>query len=527
MYQERYYQLEAEQSIYNYFSSKTGNPVIAMPTGTGKSWVIANFMRNVLRQWPRQRFIVATHVKELIKQNYDKLIEAWPEAPAGIHSAGLKQRDVVLPIIFGGIQSMVNRVAEFGWRDILIVDECHLISGKETSKYGRFITGLRRINPNLKVIGLSATPYRMGQGLITEAGLFTDVCYDLCNMTAFNRLISEGFLCPLIPKRTKTELNYEDVSIQNGDYVQKDLQHAVDKDAITYAACKEIIEQGYDRRSLLLFASGIEHSDHIASCMQSFGVSSYSVHSKISDKERKDVLKAFKAYELRCVVNNNVLTTGFDHPGIDLIGVLRPTVSTVLWVQMLGRGTRPGKTNCLVLDFAGNTKRLGPINDPVIPKKKGSKDEPGVAPIRICEACGTYNHARATQCCFCGAKLESAPKITRQASSEELIRTSDPLVQIFDVNHVTYHSHNKAGAPPILKVCYMVANGLQLITEYICFEHKGMARKKACDWWRMRMYSDPPYTVADALSQASYFREPKRIRVWTNKAYPEILGAEF
>jgi DNA repair protein RadD len=158
MIQPRYYQSEAVQSLYDYFGSgKDGNPLVLMPTGTGKSVVIADFVRSVIKQWPGQRVIIATHVKELVSQNHSKMLETWPEAPAGIHSAGLSQRDVIFPVIFGGIQSMVKNAAKFGHRDLLLVDEAHLISGKDTSNYGKFISILKAINPALKIIGFSAT----------------------------------------------------------------------------------------------------------------------------------------------------------------------------------------------------------------------------------------------------------------------------------------------------------------------------------------------------------------------------------
>ena len=523
----RPYQTAAVESIFEYFGSgASGNPVIAMPTATGKSIVIADFIRRSLMQWPAQRFVMATHVKELIEQNTAKMLDVWPTAPLGIYSAGLNRKEYTLPIVFGSIQSMRNSAAKLGHRDLLIIDECHLLSAHENTNYMRFITALKAINPKLKVIGLSATPYRMGQGLVTDGGLFTDICYDITSLENFNRLIDEGWICTLIPKRTNLELNTSDVKIQAGDYVQHDLQKAVDKDRITYAACKEMVEQASDRHSWLVFASGIEHSNHIASTLSTFGIAAYSVHSKITDDERNKALAQFRSGELRCIVNNNVLTTGFDHPHIDMIGMLRPTTSTGLWVQMLGRGTRPApfKQNCLVLDFAGNTKRLGCINDPVIPKKKGSKG--GMPPIRICEACGTYNHARAIKCIHCGAAFEIATKITKHADTAELIRaTVEPVYETFDVKQVFYNRHTKIDARPIIKVSYLC--GLKMFSEYVCIEHPGYAGRKAREWWAQRINIPCPHTTDEALSHIRQFRQPKQIRVWLNRTYPEILGVVF
>jgi DNA repair protein RadD len=530
----RYYQTNAVQAIFDYFAKGgKGNPVVVMPTGTGKSIVIGMFIQTVLAHYPSQRIILATHVKELIEQNANKVQEFWPAAPIGIYSAGLNQREFIQPIIYGGIQSMVKDTAQFGHRDLLLVDECHLISGKEDSNYSKFIAGLKAINPNLKIIGFTATDYRMGQGKLSDGPIFTDICYNIATLEAFNRLIDEGYMCTLIPKRTKTELNVEEVKIQAGEYNQKDLQEAVDKDRITTAAVKEIIEQGQDRRSWLVFATGVEHAKHIAECMKYYGIEAEAVHSKMSDDERDKIIRNFKNGNLRCVVNNNILTTGFDHPSMDLIAMLRPTASTSLWVQMLGRGTRPspetGKENCLVLDFAGNTKRLGPINDPVLPRKKGTKE--GTVPIRICDECGTYNHARAVKCICCGKEFPANSKITSKASSAELIKRTGaeevPVLEKFAVSKAFYfRGVGTTSTKPFLKVNY--ACGVKMFTERVFLEADGgFLQRKANQWWFQRIATPRPKTVDEALQQISYLKVPRSITVWTNKRYPEVMSAEF
>jgi len=549
MYVNRWYQSEAEYSIFDYFQSgNTGNPVVAMPTGTGKSIVIANFLRSVFTNWPKQRVMMLTHVKELIEQNAEKLVSVWPTVPLGFYSAGLKSRNTILPIIFGGVQSVSKAIKKsvetqdglplhmkhFGFRDLVIIDECHLLSPKEDSMYQYVINELLKINPNLKIIGFTATPYRLKQGMITdEGGLFTDICYDVTKIDSFNRLIAEGFISPLIPKRTNTEIDVSTVGLARGDFNNKQLQAAVDKDEITYAAVKEMVEQGYNRKCWLVFATGVDNAEHVAAMLDSFGIPAAACHSKLKANENDMRIQAFKNGELRALVNNNKLTTGFDHPPIDLIGMLRPTLSPGLWVQMLGRGTRPSpdtnKENCLVLDFAGNTKRLGPINDPVKPRKPGKGG--GDAPVRICESCGVYNHASARICICCGAEFTFENKLFTTAGTEELLRSDAPIVEYFKVQKCLYRLHekkNKEGVrlkPPSMKVSYFC--GLQMFDEWICLEHSGYAGKRAKDWWRQRHAEEPPPTVYQALEKVSQLRVPTRIRVWCNKKHPEILSAEW
>lgn len=543
----RHYQEEAIYSLYDYFERNTGNPIIALPTGTGKSLVIAEFLRSIFHYFRSQRVIIGTHVKELIQQNAYEFVEVWPLAPVGIYSAGLKVRQVA-PIIFGGIGSMVKKADLFGKTDLLIVDECHLISPKEDTMYRKFIEDLKKNNPYLKVIGLTATPYRLGQGLLTESistpngaiknPIFTDICCDWTSLEKFNQLIAEGYLCPLIPKRTSKEVDVSKVGLIAGEFNITQLQETVDKDEITSSIVEETITTAFGdshpRLRWLIFASGVNHSDHIATELCARGIDAKSIHSRTPPDLRDLWIEEFRQPaepgEIKCLVNNNVLTTGFNVPAVDLIGVARWTNSPGLWVQMLGRGTRPapGKENCLVLDFARNTRRLGPINDPVIPKQ--GRRRGGNAPIKVCEVCGTYNHAAVRICVSCGAEFPAHIKYSDEASTDEVIRSSVPLVEVFAVDHVEYkkHSPKNRAKPDSLMVSYW--SGYRMFSQWVCLEHEGFASKKARDWWRERAEdpnADPPATIDEALLLVNDLIVPTAIRVWVNKSPPEILSFDF
>ncbi len=552
----RDYQTESVRSVWSYFQNGgTGNPLIALPTGTGKSLVIAAFAQSVFHYFPNQRIIMLTHVKELIEQNFNKMMTMWPTAPAGVYSAGLKRRDLYNSITFAGIGSVAKRANQFGHIDLIIIDEAHLVSPSQSTMYQKFINELLKFNPHVKVIGLTATPYRLGHGELTEdGGLFTDICIDLTTMEAFNRFISEGYIVSLIPKRTDLVLDVDGVHKRGGEFIASQLQLAVDQTEITEAACREAMELGHDRGSWLVFATGVEHAVHTAEILNHIGVPALVVHGgnkdyKITNQERDDAIARFKSGEVRALVNNNVLTTGFDHPPIDMIVMLRPTSSPGLWVQMLGRGTRPWyaegydlstiegrlaaieaspKKNCLVLDFGGNTKRLGPINDPVIPGRKGKGT--GEAPVKICEAinnegkiCNSWVHASLRICPYCANEFPLHVKIKETAGTDELIKGDLPVVKVFKVDHITYSVHNKQGRPPSMKVSYYC--GLKLLQEFVCFEHEGFAARKAKSWWKERSQSDVPQSTTHALEiVTNAVSAATHLRVWTNKKYPEIMA---
>jgi DNA repair protein RadD len=543
----RDYQEEGLQALWDFFKThKVGNPVLAWPTGTGKSILPAEFIRRTMVQFPNQRFMLSTHVKELIQQNFNELTGLWKGAPAGIYSAGLKRRDILPPVIYGGIQSMRKIAAAFGHRDILFIDEAHLVSQDDASMYLTFIAVLLSINPRMRVVGLSATPYRMGQGMIIDGGLFTHICHDLTSMENFNKLVADGYLAPLIPKKTQIELDVSNVGIQHGEFIASQLQHEVDKAEITWKAMQELCHYGQNRRSWLIYATGIEHANHISEMLYKLGVECASVHSKQSDEYNSSALKAHKSLKLKAIVSFSKLTTGLNHPCVDLIGMLRPTMSVPLWVQMLGRGTRPwelegwlncygeniflegGKKNCLVLDFAKNATRLGPINDPVIPRKKGDKG--GDVPIKLCEACGVYHHIKAIRCDNCGQPFEFKVKIFERSGTEELIRQPEALlIETFDVSYVIYNKKQKADRPPYLKITYFC--GMNAFSEAVFPENK-KARKIFADWWRVRHRLEVPDTCDQALSVTNELRMPKRVRVHVNRMvngrnFPEILSCEF
>jgi len=549
------YQLEALLAIITYLQENNGNPLICLPTATGKSFVNASIGLYVVATYPNRRVLYLTHVKNLIEQNLEKLLKLWPNAPYSVFSAGLNQKNAAASLVFGGIASVVKNLELFGWFDLVVIDEAHLVSLNENSMYQLVISHLLSINPNLITIGLTATPFRVGQGRLIEGNknvkpLFTDVPFDLTGPAPFCRFIVENKLSPLVPRMTKIEIDTSDIKIVNGDFAKNQLDSATDK--LLFDIISESIPTIFDRNSGVVFCSGIKTSENAAEMLNSFGVAAAAIHSKLSDEECDKRFAAFKKGELKAIVGNNKFTTGFDFPPIDFIIMIRPTMSPGLWVQMLGRGTRvydcrnPSqyikgfdyvKRNCVVLDFAANCRRLGPINDPILPKKKGEKV--GEAPIKICEAihdgvkCGIYNHSSARFCGGkphpsdegCGAEFTFKTKLLRTAGTDELIVGEISTEEIKEVTRVIYHKHTKIGSEPSIKVSYY--SGLQKFTEWVCLQHKGFALTRAKNWWRQRHASEPPTSTDEALLYVSQLRVPKRIKVMKTGQYYEVTGVEW
>lgn len=554
----RDYQEIALQAEFEALQNSTDDTITAMPTGTGKAVVIAEGCRRVLNWWPERRIMNLTHVKELVEQNAKKMLSIWPHAPVGIYSASLKSRQSYMPITFGGVKSVFNAKEEFPVPDLVKIDECHLVSPKDDTQYRELIKYWKDINPNLRVQGYTATWWRLGQGSLTDGGLFDRKAIDMTDMLSFNWFIEQGYLTPLKSKPAQTLIDVSGVGISsNGEYNQGELEQATDR--VTYGALREACEMGWDRKRWLVFAAGNKNAEHAAEILNSLGISATFVHSGLSTKERDARMEAFAAGSFRAMVNNNILTTGFDDPQIDFIVMLRKTMSPGLWVQMLGRGTRPlyhpaytremlqdqqnrlaaiyygGKQDCLVADFARNTRDLGPINDPRIPGRPGMGG--GDAPVKICDHCGCYCHASVRTCPHCGYEFPFRPNFQQKAGTEELIRSDAPEFVYFDVTNILYSAHRaKESGKTLLKVSYACRSPdgtTKFFDEYIGLEHTGFMLHKAHNWWKARHYSPPPESdtmasaVQKALSLQAELRRPIKVRVWVNKKYPEIVNYEY
>lgn len=560
MMELRDYQSYAVQCVLDYDTQGgTKHPLVAAPTGVGKSLMIAGLIRALFKLYGHMKILVLADVKELLEQNHDKMMQLWPAAPAGIFSAGLGRKDTRHPIIFGGIGSVANCPLYFGEVDWILVDEAHMISLKDDSQYREFIAHMKAVNPYCIVVGFTATKFRMGQGLLTdgEGAMFNDICCDMTTMEAFNWFLDEGYLCRLRPVVTLNELDAVGVRTVAGEYHQGDLAKAADKKELTEKIVEESIRIANEtnRQKWLVFATGVKHTIHVMEELIRQGINATCVHSNskehpMSDDERDQRIRDFKAGKYTAMVNNGILTKGFDDPEIDFIVMTRKTKSVVLWVQMLGRGTRPFycagfdlstkegrldaiansiKQYCLVADFACNCRELGPINDPRIPKAKGKK-EAGDAPIRICDACGTYNHASNTHCDYCGREFPRVLQLEVKAAKEELIRApKEALViktEIFKVNRVEYHPHFKAEKKPSIRVTYYC--GLRRFSEWICLEHEGNSVKaRARSWWRSRTDIEPPDSTVDALAFVDKLKEPTKLHVRLDQVNPQIINYEF
>ncbi len=502
---------------------------------SGKTHVMASICRDAVVTWGG-RVLILAHVKELLQQSVEKLHLTAPQLwnRIGIYSAGLGSRDTDHSIIVAGIQSVYKRAAELDAFDLIMVDECHLIKPSGEGMYRQFLAEARIVNPNVRLVGLTATPYRMTSGLICgppPEHMLNEVCYEV----GVRELIRDGYLCDLKTKASAQKVDTSGLHVRGGEFVCGELEELMDDDGLVRKACDEIIELTGDRHSVLIFSSGVGHGRHISRIFQDeYGVECGFVCGQTPSRQRQEILRRFRQGQLKYLCNVNVLTTGFDAPNIDCVAMLRPTMSPGLFYQMIGRGfrTHPGKTDCLVLDFGGNVLRHGPVDAIRVAEQKGGRGE---APAKECPDCRALIAAGYTVCPECGYKFPPPERTRHDATaSSEGILSGQSTVTDYPVQEVYYSVHTKRGAPPehpkTMRVEYQIG-WRTYRSEWICFEHDGWAARKAESWWRRRSDEPVPRTAQEAVDiceRGGICRTSTiRVKSTVGEKYDRIVGYEL
>lgn len=438
------------------------NPCLMLPTAGGKSLVLAELCRHFVSIG--KRVLMLTHVKELIEQNSKELHGYWREltggqyAPLGIYSASIGKKQLGHSITYAGIQSIASRASDLvGLVDVVIVDESHLIPTKGEGRYRQVATALHGV----PWIGLTATPWRLGHGKLTEGegALFSKLVTP--EGTSVREMVSNGHLSPLRSKHTGVQLLelVGGVRKNSGDYIESELDKAVNQDGPNGLIAREIFargtaeDDGPARQHWLVFCVSIPHAQEMARVLTELGAPCGVVHANMTQLERVNVLTRFSVGELRALANVNILSTGWNFPNLDLIAFCRPTLSPVLYVQAAGRGMRLKSglhRDCLVLDFAGLVKTHGPITDVKPPRAKGQS--PGETPVKVCPGCSEIVLISVMLCPSCGHEWE-APKKEAKLHNDDIMgeHRRDGVAEVHSWN---WHQHITRSDVKVLAVDY-------------------------------------------------------------------------
>lgn len=479
----RPYQQEAIDAVHNFICDKTGNPCVSTPTGSGKSVMMAALIRNWTKEYPWVRGCILAHRKELVQQNYEKFQTEYQGNSVGIFSSGLSRRDYDGQITFASIDSIYKKSGEFKPFDFIFVDEAHRIPFNGEGKYRTFLNGCSGFNSKLRIVGWTATPWRMAGGVLCHKDhILTDLVYE----SKITDLIQQGYLCNL---RSKVGISHADLSevkhYSGGDYVTKSLAEATNKDDVVESAVRESVEiiLKEKRKSVIFYCVDVKHAEKVSRELQRWHIYAPYITGNTKQSDRDRIIYDFKSQKINAICNVNVLTEGFDAPHIDCIVLLRPTLSAGLFSQMVGRGlrTHPSKTNCLTLDFAGCIDEHGPIDlltgsETVMATCIQCRESFSRA-LRFCPICGWEIPKKEIERL---EKVEKEKRMHGSHASNKSILSNEP--EILKVDAIYVNRHKKPGSKDSVRIQFRC--GLRMFRHWLCLDHDGNPGAISQQWYR-------------------------------------------
>ena len=405
---------------------------------------------------------------------------------------------------------------------MVVVDEAHLVPSRGSSQYMMILEKLWNDNAALRVLGLTATPFRTGSGyLARKDSIFDGIAYEISLL----KLIEEGFLSPIVSKKGKKSAKESHLIERRGEFTEYSQGEAF-KSNYESIADDTRIWYNNGRRSILIFTYSVKSAHDMAKFLNDRGIITEAVTGETPKEERERIVQEFRLGAIECVVNCNALTTGFDAPNIDLIVLARATSSLGLYIQMLGRGMRTfdGKVNCIMLDYGGNAERHGVI-DQISVLESGSDKDKEVAKAKCCKYCNSLSPIGTAVCSECGNPFPKRKRkpVEKVASGAPVMSNQLPI-QWLDVEHVDYARHQKQGKPDSLRIAYIDSSGT-CVYEWLCPEHEGYARRK---WLQRRpTYNSMADTTDQCVRECRHWPKPMQIAYRHEGKYKRVIKIEF
>jgi DNA repair protein RadD len=401
------YQEEAIKACFAYLKLTQGDstkaPLLKLPTGSGKSLIQADMIDRIIKSKPTAKILCLCHATQIINQNYQEFTGYSSLPGVGIYCSKLGRKDKS-QVLFSSIQSAAKSELDELSFDILFIDEAHLCGNKEESQYRTFINKLLKKNAKLRIIGLTATPWRMDGGCLIsgENKIFTCIVYEV----TIRKLIELQKLCPIVTPDNKVLIqpDLSDLVMNNAtqDYTGKS------QSKIISSKIEEIVEEALivakDRKSFLWFCPTIELCVKLRELLKSREETASLYVGNTGQKDREKIKDKFDERKVRHLISVNATAVGFNSRCVDCVVALRITNSSSFWIQLLGRGMRlfPGKLDCLLLDYGDNIARHGSVENIEAPQPKKKKGDGEFKMVKICPSCNCELHISKIECNFCG-----------------------------------------------------------------------------------------------------------------------------
>lgn len=557
----RDYQIRTLDAVWAAMQYQTAALMVA-PCSAGKTIMFAKLIQRLLRENPGFRALILVDREVLVTQAAEKLRAVAPELALSIGivcASAAREKILDRPVTIASRQTLDGRMDKFPPVQMCIADEAHLLAiphpDREPDQYGRIIARLWDYNPNMRLVGCTATPYRLGShgGYIFGSANRPDsrpywAGIDAEITTA--ELLAGGYVTPLsglarVGEAIGRDLNA--VGLVGGEYNLGQLSDMMRKETHVQSVVEAWKQEAAGRRKTIVFTVSKEHCEAVCRAFEAAGVRALPVHSGLPEI----VLEA-NMRELQCGVRSAecgtttaprtthhalvfvsiaMLTTGLDVADVDCLILARPTKSAALFKQILGRGQRlaPGKTDCLVIDLVGAFAEFGTDMDHLrvaVPGKGG-----GEAPMKECPGCEKWCHASLRYCPHCGAEFEITPAVEAALGRLERVKfeREEPEPEIYEVERVEYRPHtSKQNGRKLVRVVYGCGYGYEF-SEWICLPdyYDGYAVEKARAWWAKRTGEPFPETVEEFLFLCDGLPRPRRIAAAKDGKYERVVDCDF
>jgi len=500
----RYYQSSAVEAAWEAIK-RGAHPVLQLPTGSGKSIVIAELSRRIIERGGR--VLNCTHSMELVGQNAEEFKKLTGIEP-GVLCAGLERTDKGHDVLFASVQS-IHRPAQRGEIppfDLIQIDECHLVADKLSK--AKFYPTLFRSFPEAQRVGYSATPSRAGIAVYGEDRFFTERCYEVSVL----ELVHEGFLSPIIGVNASIQLDIDKLKTIAGEYDQKSVEDQ-ETEAWLSAVAGSVKELANDRKHIAVFCPTVKVAENAARVFTSVGLNADFVAAETTDRDEKII--AWKDGAFPVMTSVNILSTGFNFPNLNAIVCIRPTKSQELWQQILGRATRiaPGKKNALLLDYSGNLSLHG----------------------GICAGIEEVYEQKQTGEILRGDAKPKPP--ARKVKTVKELTDLDPMmaspkgvkVKVKSMTYLVIKSGSQPGKHLVMAVysCELGSGATVDSSDFLMGEYSGYAYEKTAKWFARRGVTDFPRRAQDMHHFCFSLPEPREVTIRKNGKYINVLAEHF
>lgn len=512
--------------------------LVQAATGAGKTILFSALIRHCMERW-NMRIGVLAHREILVRQARDKLLSVWPEGKdsIGLACASVSHDvDLFRPVIIGSPQTLAGRLKEMPPLDLVIIDECHRVPpANEKSQYKTLLDTLEQYYPKIRVLGVTATPYRLGHGYI-----YGDECRPgkknwwpkLHTKIGISTLQEQGFLVPLRAKQSddvSDELG--SVGISKGEFNTSELSDVMEKELHIRSAVHAWKKYGEGRSHVVAFCVTIRHAEKLKNAFLHAGISAAVIHSQMDREERMTALRSFETGACRVICNVGVLTEGWDCTAVDCILMCRPTLSPALYVQMVGRGLRihPGKTDCLLLDLSGNCVRHGDVDDPYVevPSGKKKKNEEKKERMKVCPQCEFLVSMTFRECPECGYQWPETVIVEKGDVNMTDVSWGAQTAKVSSWSASSYTSKNGNYLFRLSMSCAIQGVAMPvLVNHFFDFEAQSgiwmQSRSRVA--WRELAGTEPPMTVDEAVSRMGELHVPDHIQIKRKDRFYNVTG---